>query len=90
MKDAIITNIDKVSIITKGSLPHTNPIISDVMKHLDEINSGTIQKKDLKKALLNYDDNNLTSVDVDSIVNNVFKNNTSLSRSEVRKELNLN
>ena len=68
-------------------LPETSPILSAVMKHLEEINAGTIKKKDLKEALLNTNDKNIHA---DAIVNEVFKDKTSLSRSEVRRELNQN
>jgi len=59
LKEALIENIDKMNVIIEESLPQTNPMILEVMKNLDESNSGTIQKDDLRKALLSYDDKNL-------------------------------
>jgi len=55
-------------------------MILEVMKNLEESNSGTIQKDDLRKALLSYDDKNSAKIDIDLIVDRVFKDNTSLSR----------
>jgi len=69
-----------MNVIIEESLPQTNPMILEVMKNLEESNSVTIQKDDLRKALLSYDDKNSAQIDIDLIVDQVFKDNTSLSR----------
>ena len=54
--------------ITEDSLPQTNAVVAQVMDTLNSSNSGTIQKKEFKKALLTFNDENQAELDVDSIV----------------------
>jgi hypothetical protein len=42
IKDAIITNMDKISISTEASVTQAEPIIAQVMQILDESKSGSI------------------------------------------------
>jgi hypothetical protein len=42
IKEAIIANLAKINSITEESLPQTNPVVSQVMKMLDESSSGVI------------------------------------------------
>jgi Ca2+-binding EF-hand superfamily protein len=51
IKDAILSNMDKVAIIQDQTLPHINPVLSQIMEILDSSKSGTIEKKELVKAL---------------------------------------
>ena len=67
------------------------------MDMLNSTNSGTIQKRDFKKALINFNEENEAELDVDSIVNDVFKNKpnldrsvASMDRSFIREEMNQN
>ena len=76
--------------ITEDSLPQTNAVVAQVMDTLNSSNSGTIQKKEFKKALLTFNDENQAELDVDSIVKEVFKNKPTLVRSVIREEMNQN
>ena len=60
------------------------------METLNSSNSGTIQKKEFKKALLIFNNENQAELDVDSIVKEVFKNKPTLVRSVIREEMNQN
>ena len=42
------------------------------MDNLNSTSSGTIRKRDLKKALLTFNDDNQTELDVDMIVREIF------------------
>ena len=75
---------------TEDSLPQTNAVVAQVMDTLNSSNSGTIQKKEFKKALLTFNDENQAELDVDSIVKEVFKNKPTLVRSIIREEMNQN
>ena len=44
--------------ITEDSLPQTNAVVAQVMETLNSSNSGTIQKKEFKKALLTFNEEN--------------------------------
>ena len=74
--------------ITEESLPQTNAVVAQVMDTLNSSNSGTIQKKEFKKALLTFNDENQAELDVDSIVKEVFKDKPTLDRSVIRREMN--
>ena len=76
--------------ITEESLPQTNAVVAQVMDTLNSSNSGTIQKKEFKKALLTFNDENQAELDVDSIVKEVFKNKPTLVRSVIREKMNQN
>jgi hypothetical protein len=60
------------------------------MDTLNSTNSGTIKKSDFKKALLTFNHENQSELDVDSIVSDVFKGQVSLDRSEIRNEMSSN
>ena len=60
------------------------------METLNSTNSGTIKKREFKKALLAFNDENQAELDVDSIVKEVFKDKPTLDRSVIRQEMNQN
>jgi hypothetical protein len=90
LKQALVENQDKVMAITAESLPQTNTVVAHVMDSLNSTNSGTIRKIDFKKALLTFNYENQAELDVDSIVSDVFKDQVSLDRSEIRIEMSSN
>jgi len=90
LKEAMIANSDKMNSIAEDILPQTNAVVAHVMDTLNSTNSGSIRKRDFKKALDSFNDNNHTELDVDSIVNDVFKNTTTLDRSIIRSKMNQN
>ena len=60
------------------------------MDMLNSNSSGVIGKKDFKKALDAFNQQNETELDVDSIVLEVFKEQEIVDRSDIRRELNQN
>mgnify|MGYP006152673641 CR=1 FL=1 len=60
------------------------------MNTLNSTSSGTIQKKDFKKALNTFNVENQADLDVDSIVQEVFKYHSTLDRTVIRNEMNMN
>ena len=60
------------------------------MDTLNSTKSGTIRKKEFMQALLTFNDENQTELDVDSIVKEVFKDKPTLDRSVIREEMNHN
>ena len=60
------------------------------MDNLNSTKSGTIRKKELKRALLTFNDEYQAEFDVDSIVQEVFKDKVSLDRSIIRRKMNKN
>jgi Ca2+-binding EF-hand superfamily protein len=60
------------------------------MDTLNSNKSGTIKKSDFKKALLTFNLENQAVLDIDSIVSDVFKDQVSLDRSEIRNEMSSN
>jgi hypothetical protein len=60
------------------------------METLNSTNSGTIRKRDLKKALLTFNDDNHTELDVDLIVREIFEEKPTLDRSVIRSKMNQN
>jgi len=90
LKEAIIANSAKMNAITEETLPETNPVVDPVMNILNSTNDVTIQKKDLKKALLDFNDESPSALDYDSVVNDVFNDKAALDRSAIRQEMNQN
>jgi hypothetical protein len=88
LKEAMIANSDNMIAITEESLPQTNAVVAHIMDTLNSSNSGTIQKKEFKKALLTFNDENQAELDVDSIVKEVFKDKATLLRSVIREKMN--
>ena len=90
--EAIIANQDKMNAVTdeEASLQHTNAVVEHVMNALNSSNSGTISKRDFKRAIMTFTDENSTELDVDSIVNNVFKDKIALDRSIIRQKMDQN
>ena len=60
------------------------------MDSLNSTKSGTIRKSDFKKALHSFNNVNQADLDVDTIVNDVFKDKATLDRSVIREEMNQN
>ena len=60
------------------------------MDTLNSNKSGTIQKRELKRALLTFNDENQADLDVESIVKEVFKDKVALDRSVIRRKMNKN
>ena len=60
------------------------------MDTLNSNKSGTIQKRELKRALLTFNDENQAELDVESIVKEVFKDKVALDRSVIRRKMNKN
>ena len=89
---AMIVNQDKINVVIneQESLQQTNTIVEHVMDTLNSSNSGTISKRDFKRAVMTFTDENYTKLDVDSIVNNVFKDNVALDRSVIRQKMDQN
>jgi hypothetical protein len=91
LKDAMIKNKEKMNVITEEApQPQTNSVVAQVMDTLNSTSSGTIKKREFKEALLAFNDNNQTGLDVDSIVKEIFKNEPTLDRSIIRDEMNHN
>ena len=76
--------------ISEDFLPQTNAVVAQVMNTLNSTKSGTIQKKDFKKALNTFNVENQADLDIDSIVQEVFKDKVTLDRSIIRKEMKKN
>jgi hypothetical protein len=77
--------------ITESELPSTSAIVvARVMNDLNSMKNGTIQKRELKRALLTFNDEYQAEFDVDSIVQEVFKDKSSLDRSTIRRKMNKN
>ena len=72
------------------SLPQTNGVVAHIMDTLNSTRSGTIRKSDFKKALNSFNNDNQAYLDVDTIVNDVFKDKPTLDRSVIREEMNQN
>ena len=51
LKEAMIANSERMNAITEESLPQTNAVVAHIMDTLNSTNSGTIRKRDFKKAL---------------------------------------
>jgi Ca2+-binding EF-hand superfamily protein len=90
LKEAIIANQEKMNVIVEENLPKTNAVVDQVMDTLNSTISGTIQKREFKKALLAFNDENQCELDVDSIVHQVFKDKVSLDRATIRSNMNQN
>ena len=60
------------------------------METLNSTISGTIKKNDFKKALLTFNLENHAVLNIDLIVSDVFKDQVSLDRSEIRIEMSSN
>jgi len=58
------------------------------MQMIDESSSGAITKEELQKTLVTVADNNEINLDVDAIVQLLFKDHNSLSRGQIRQGLN--
>jgi hypothetical protein len=86
----MISNKEKMNVITEASLPQTSSIVAQVMQGLNSTESGTIRKKEFTKALLTFNNENQAELDVDSIVNEVFKDKVSLDRSVIMTNMNEN
>ena len=89
----MIANKQKINLIIEESediQPKTNSVIAQVMNTLNSTSSGTIQKKDFKKALNTFNVENQADLDVDSIVQEVFKYHSTLDRTVIRNEMNMN
>jgi hypothetical protein len=77
--------------ITESELPSTSAmVVAQVMDDLNSMKNGTIRKRELKKALLTFNDEYQAEFDVDSIVQEVFKDKTTLDRSIIRREMKKN
>ena len=59
------------------------------MDTLNSSSSGTIRKRDLKKALLTFNDDNQTELDIDLIVREIFTDKPTLDRSVIRSKMNV-
>ena len=80
-----------MNIISEDApLPQTIAVVAYVMDTLNSTNNGTIQKNEFKKALLTFNDENKTDLDVDSIVKEVFSDKPTLVRSVIREKMNQN
>ena len=80
-----------MNVITEEApLPQTLDAVAFVMDTLNYTNNGTIQKNEFKKALLTFNDENKTDLDVDSIVKEVFNDKPTLVRSVIREKMNQN
>lgn len=87
----MIANKEKMNVITEDTpLPQTNAVVAHVMDNLNSTNSGTIKKREFKRALLTFNDENNAELDVESIMKDVFKDKVALDRSVIRKEMNQN
>ena len=77
--------------ITDCQLASTSAmVVAQVMDDLNSMKNGTIRKRELKKALLTFNDEYQAEFDVDSIVQEVFKDNVTLDRSIIRREMKKN
>jgi ATP-dependent Clp protease adapter protein ClpS len=65
-------------------------VVAQVMDELNSMKNGTIRKRELKKALLTFNDEYQAEFYVDSIVQEVFKDNVTLDRSIIRRKMNKN
>jgi acetyl-CoA carboxylase alpha subunit len=62
-------NHDNAALTEESSLPQTNAVVAHVMDSLNSTNSGTISKREFKKAFLTFTDENQTEMDVEAITN---------------------
>jgi hypothetical protein len=92
LKEAMIKNEVMMNAYTEEEIPNplTNAVVAKVMDNLNSTNSGTIRKRDLKKALLTFNDDNHTELDVDLIVREIFEEKPTLERSVIRSKMNQN
>ena len=92
LKSAILSNLDKVEVITESApAPVSNPIVSQVMAILDDSGSGTIGREDLEEALAVVAEQNPdTEIDVKTLASAMFNKRTGLNRRAVRQYLNIN
>ena len=91
LKEALIANQEQMNVISEDApLPQTLDAVAYVMDTLNSTNNGTIQKKEFKKALVAFNDENQADLDVDSIVKEVFTDKPTLVRSVIREKMNQN
>ena len=92
LKEAMIKNEVMMNAYTEEEIPipQTNAVVAQIMETLNSTNSGTIRKRDLKKALLTFNDDNHTELDVDLIVREIFEEKPTLDRSVIRSKMNQN
>ena len=57
LKEAMIENKEKINSIIEDIIPQTSAIVvAQVMDDLNSMKNGTIQRKELKRALLTFND----------------------------------
>ena len=89
LKEAILSNMDKVEMIAESStLPDSNPIVQQIMLTLDDSGSGTIQRLELEQALEEAAESNNIELDVKQIVGSMFNRRSGLNRHIIRQQLN--
>ena len=90
LKEAIIANKERMNEVIELGQPSSSAIVDQVMDTLNSTSSGKIQQREFKKALLVFNDENQTSLDVDQIIKDVFKNKPTLDRSIIREKMKHN
>lgn len=90
LKDAIIANIDKVSVVTAEGTAGTSvgPIVSQVMRILDAVDSGSILKNEFQKAVVEVAYLNKIQLDVAALTESVYQRSSNLQRQSIRLALN--
>ena len=57
LKEAMIENKEKINSIIEDIIPQTSAIVvAQVMDDLNSMKNGTIRKRELKRALLTFND----------------------------------
>jgi hypothetical protein len=103
VKQAILANIGKVKAVTEANVeaaskasgesmnaPKTNPLVLEVMRILDGNASGTIQRREFQEALVEVVNKKQLHLDVGALVEGIYDQHKTLTRSNIRTALEHN